>query len=211
MQAEFYVELGEGADRLEIPWADPEEPANRYFDLRASPACLDRVREAQANPALRDFLRAVNAPASFFATARCDAWTTNEFSGGERASFPAAQAKYASYIDLFFARDAFNSHRRHYQELTRRLVQQLAPESPAARAELCLRHCYYRERNAWGYYLTIFLYGYGTGPREAHEQWAAGLAALRRVLAHLSELLQQALKQAEAVGTSPSKSEPRKT
>ncbi len=211
MQAEFVVELGEGADRLEIPWADPDDPANRFYNLRAEPALLAQVVEARANPALRGFLQSVNAPASFFGTAKCDTWTSNEFSAGERASFPTAGTKYASYVDLFFARDEFNFLRQHYEQLARRLAQQLTPEPAAARTELCLRHCYYRERKAWGYYLTIFLYGYAADPSHAQQQWTAGLATLGRALRCISELLQQALKQAQAVGASPSESTRRGT
>lgn len=197
MEAEFYLELGEGADRLEIPWASPEDPANRYYDLKNQPGLLAAVAEAAQLSALADFLRAVNAPESLFATAKCDTWTTSEFSPGERAGFPAARTKFASYVDLIFARPPFNFDRRHYEQLASRLSQLVAREPVRARAELCLRHCYYHAQQAWGYYLTIFLYGYGAHPAQAQQQWAAGLAALQRALEQISRLLGQALEQQE--------------
>lgn len=196
MQTAFTVELGEGADRLEIPWASPDDPANRYADLRAHPEQLGSLAEACSWPVLRDFLRSVNAPESFFATAKCDTWRTGEFTSGERADFPAARAKTASYVDLVFALEAFNFDRRHYEQLARRLAPLLAAEPAAARAELCLRHCYFHARSAWGFYLTVFLYGYGPEPAAAEREWTAGLAALGRALEKLSSVLRQALMQA---------------
>lgn len=200
MQTLFLVELDESADRLEIPWASPEEPTNCYYDLKAHPEQLDLIVEAQANPTLRRFLEAVNASESFFATAKCDTWTTQEFSPAERALFPAARTKFSSYADLIFARPPFNFDRRHYEQLARRLAEQVSPEPAAARVELCLRHCHYHDQQAWGFYLTAFLYGYGSDPAEAERAWAAGLEALARALGRLSEVLQEALRQAETSG-----------
>ena len=208
MQTVFLVELGEGADRLEIPWASPDTPANRHYDLKAHPDLLDQIAEAQANPPLRRFLQAVNAPESFFATAKCNTWRTEAFTDAERATFPvhpersrrAARTKFASYVDLVFAPPPFNFHRQHYEQLAERLAQQLAPEPAAARVELCLRHCYYHPRQSWGFYLTIFLYGYGGQQAEAEREWAAGLAALAQALLRLSAVLQQAIGQSEATG-----------
>ncbi|MGH9788781.1 MAG: hypothetical protein ACRD4U_08795, partial [Candidatus Acidiferrales bacterium] len=175
MQAAFYVELDDGDDRLEIPWADPNDSANCFLDLKAAPARLDQISEARDTPPLRRFLAALNAPDTLFATAKCDTWQTDEFSPEERAASPQAQTKYASYVDLFFSREEFNFHREHYDQLARRLLPLLTaapagacPDRIGARAELCLRRCYFRARQAapptagtWGFYLTVFLYGYG--------------------------------------------------
>lgn len=197
MQTEFFVELGPEADRLEIPWASEEAPANRYYDLKRQPELLNRVAEAQGNCPLRHFLESLNRPASLFATAKCDTWTTSEFSTQERAAFPAARAKFASYVDPVFAPAPLNLHPQHYEQLGRRLAQQLAPQPVPARAELCLRHCYYHAQRVWGFYLTIFLYGYGTKPDDAQQHWATGLAALARALDRISKMLQQAGPQSE--------------
>lgn len=196
MQAAFYIELDDGDDRLEVPWADLNNPANCFYDLKAAPGQLDQIPEARDDPALRRFLAALNAPDTLFATAKCDTWQTDEFSPDERAAFPLALTKYASYIDLVFSRAELNFHCEHYEQLARRLIPRLQPAPAAARAELCLRRCYFRAREAWGFYLTIFLYGYGREAVEAEKEWAAGLDALESSLLRLSSTLQQALRQA---------------
>jgi hypothetical protein len=199
VQAAFYVELDDGDDRLEIPWAHPENPANCFCDLKAAPALLDRISETHDNPPLRRFLAALNAPDTLFATAKCDTWPTDEFSPEERAAFPQAQTKYAGYVDLVFSREEFNFHREHYEQLARRLLPLLTPAPAAARAELCLRRCYFRARQQWGFYLTLFLNGYGRETAEAKKEWASGLEALQSALLRLSTALRQALQQAETV------------
>jgi len=196
VQAAFYIELDEGDDRLEIPWADPNNPANCFLDLKTDPARVDEIPEACNSRPLRSFLTAVNAPDTLFATAKCDTWQTDEFSADERAAFPQAQAKFASYVDLVFSRDEFNFHREHYEQLAQRLLPVLTAAPVAARAELCLRRCCFGAHKDWGFYLTVFLYGYGRDAAEAEAQWAAGLEALQAILLRLSATLQQALRQA---------------
>jgi hypothetical protein len=197
VQATFYIELDDGDDRLEIPWADPDNPGNRFYDLKAEPAQLNQISETRDNPPLRRFLAALNAPHTLFATAKCDTWQTDEFSPEERAAFPQAQTKYASYVDLVFSRDDFNSHREHCEQLARRLLPLLLPAPAAARTELCLRRCYFPVQQVWGFYFTVFLYGYGRDAAQATNQWAAGLEALLLALLRLSAALRQALQQAE--------------
>jgi hypothetical protein len=206
VQTGFYVELDEDDDRLEIPWADPSNPSSSFHDLKAEPARLDLISEARDNPALRRFLTALNAPDTLFATAKCDTWPTDEFSPEERAAFPHAQTKYASYVDLIFSREDFNFHREHSEQLARRLLPLLTGAPAAARAELCLRRCLFGAQQpapptagAWGFYLTLFLYGYGRNTAEAAAEWAAGLEALQATLLRLSAALRQAL---QAAGTS---------
>lgn len=195
MQAEFLIELGERDDRLEVPWADPANPTNRYYDLKAQPQLLDNIVEAHAHRPLRRFLENLNRPASPFASAKCDIWTTEEFSPGERAAFPAARKKFGSYVDLIFARAEFNFHPEHYKQLAGRWAALVTSEPAAARAELCLRRCCYQAQRTWGYYLTVFLFGYGADLQEAEQQWAAGLAALGVSLDRLGRALAQALEQ----------------
>jgi len=196
VQAAFYIELEDGDDRLEIPWADPTHPANCFYDLKAEPGRLDQISETRDNPPLRGFLATLNAPDTVFATAKCDIWQTDEFGPEERETFPQAQTKFAGYVDVNFSGDSLNFDRRHYEQLARRLIPLLLPAPAGARVELCLRRCYYRGREAWGFYLTVFLYGYGRDAAEAKNEWAAGLKALESALLRLSAALQQALRQA---------------
>ena len=202
MQAEFYGELGDGADRLEIPWSSPDQTSNQYYDLKARPELLSQIVEASANPSLSRFLAAINAPETMFATAKCHTWLTEDFSSMERTGFPAARIKFASYLDLVFSQPVLNFQSEHYEQLARRIVQQLSPSPVPARAELCLRHCYYHAQQAWGYYLTIFLYGYGSDEGVAGRHWATALEALGEALTRLSGVLRQALRQ---IGSTASK------
>jgi len=195
MQVELYAELEDGADRLEIPWTSPDETSNRYYDLKARPELLNEIAEAHAHPTLSRFLAAVNAADPMFATAKCHTWLTNEFSAAERADFAGARIKFASYIDLVFSQPVFNFQREHYEQLAHRLIQQLSPNPVPARAEFCLRHCYYHAQQAWGYYLTIFLYAYGIDEEAAERRWAAALEALGNALTRLSGVRRQALEQ----------------
>lgn len=201
MHVEFCVELEDRADRLDIPWASPDETSNRYYDLKAQPELLDEIAEARANPALKQFLLTLNAPDTMFATAKCHTWSTQEFSAAERSSHPASSAKFASYVDVVFSHPAFNFQREHYEQLARRISPRLSSNPAPARAELCLRHCYYHAQQAWGYYLTIFLYGYGSDAAAAERNWAAALGALGDTLVHLSRLLRQALQQLPSAPT----------
>ena len=196
MQATFYIELDDGDDRLEVPWADPNDPANCFYDLKAEPGRLHQISEARDNPPMRRFLAVVNAVDTLFATAKCDTWQTDEFSADERAAFPQTQTKFASYVDLVFSREEFNFHRQHYEQLARRLLPLLTAAPAVARAELCLRRCHFRGPESWGFYLTTFLYGYGRDAESARTEWAAGLDALQSALLRLSATLQQALRQA---------------
>jgi len=201
VHVEFCVELEDGADRLEIPWASPDETSNRYYDLKARPELLDEIVEARANPALKHFLVAVNAPDTMFASAKCHTWLAGDFSASERSSHPASSIKFASYVDVVFSHPVFNFQREHYEQLGRHILQRLSSNPAPARAELCLRHCYYHAQQAWGYYLTIFLYGYGSDATAAERNWAAGLGALADTLLHLSRLLRQALQQIPSAPT----------
>ncbi len=195
MHVEFCVELEDGADRLEIPWASPDETSNRYYDLKSRPELLDEIAEARANPALKQFLAAVNAPDTMFATAKCHTWRTSDFSAAERSSNPESSLKFASYVDVVFSHPVFNFQREHYEQLVRRISPPLTASPVPARAELCLRRCYYHDQQGWGYYLTIFLYGYGSEAAAAELNWAAALGVLRDTLVQLSRLLRQALLQ----------------
>jgi hypothetical protein len=189
------IELGDTADKLEIPWASPQDPTNRYHDLKAHPELLEHVVEARESLPLRDFLRSINAADTQFTTAKCGIWSTSSFDPQEQARFPSARSKFSSYIDLVFARPEFNFDRLPYEQLARRLAERLAPEPARARVEFCLRHCLYAELNAWGFYLTMFLDGYGVEPEEAGRAWADGLVALQNALLCISEILNRLLRQ----------------
>lgn len=184
MDADFSVELGADDNSLEVPWADPDD-GPRYFDLKHLPELLKEIEECQRSPELGEFLASMNSKASPFETAKCDAWSTTEMAADE--DIFNAKWKFGSYVDLLFsaigARFSFEAH----EQLAKRVVQLLrrVPEIPAA-AEFIVRRCYFRGADACreGFYITFYLFGYGSDEEQARRQWAIGL-----------ELVDNALKQ----------------
>ena len=89
---------------LVVPWRDPSGSA-RFYDLRDDPEALDNIDEAEAHPALRDSLRALNSTRSPLFTAKCDVWAA---SGEELQALLQALALHPeeaaagtiSYLDL---------------------------------------------------------------------------------------------------------------
>ncbi|MGA8312403.1 MAG: hypothetical protein WB755_20400 [Terriglobales bacterium] len=182
MQADFGVELGAEDDTLELPWA-AAGGGPRYFDLKRQPDLLFEVEEAQRVPALREFLAAINSPGGFLETAKCDAWSSTEITPEEEI-FGAA-CKFGSYIDLLFSnpdsRFAFAEH----EELAKQVTQLLkrVPEIPAA-AELIIRRCFYHLGDTVrdGFYITLYLSGYGDDEPEARQRWAIALKLVENAL-----------------------------
>ena len=57
-------------------------------------------------------------------------------------------------------------------QLTALLKQ--APDIPAS-AEFLLRRCFYHENNRDGFYVTFYLFGYGSDEVKARQQWGIAL------------------------------------
>lgn len=74
MLAEWSAACGPEDPVLVVPWSDPGTGL-RFVNLRTEPFELAEIDEADAYPALRRALRALNALTSAFLTAKCDAWT----------------------------------------------------------------------------------------------------------------------------------------
>lgn len=202
MLAEVFIELDEDRDKLEIPWASPTDPSNRYHNLKLEPQQLDLLPEAAAHPPLRQFLLSVNAPSSLFETAKCDTWETAELTPAEQAA-GFAPTKFGSYCDLLFTVPELNFQPQHAKNLAGELSRRLQRfETAQARVELCVRRCLYHSQQAWGYYLTVFTFGYGQRAAEARANWAAALEAVGRALDEIGAILQQALARAERAGQS---------
>lgn len=192
MDADYSVELGADDDVLEFPWSAAEQHL-RYYDLKNQPELLLYISEAAGYPELGHFLTALNSPASALLTAKCDVWTEDDLS--EPEAIYEAQTKLSSYIDLLFEapssgdsdpRFSFESHERFAQ----RLVQLLSrvPPVPAA-LEAIIRRCYYHlgeGGDRTGYYLTIYVSGYGDDPADARRRWSIALDLLKNVLLQLS-------------------------
>ena len=143
MQADFSVELGRDAPALEIPWSS-DDPHVRYYDLKRHPDLVQKIPEAAAYPELGAFLSRINATEFPLATAKCDAWASNEVAPAEEIF---GDRKFVSYVDLVFVdeteRCSFEKHEAFAKELCRLLSQ--APEI-AATVELVIRNCYYHQQ-----------------------------------------------------------------
>ena len=139
------------------------------------------------------FWRAINSPGGFLETAKCDAWSSTEIDPEEEI-FGAA-CKFGSYVDLLFSdsesRFAFDEHEKLAKQVTQLLKR--VPEIPAA-AELIIRRCFYHLGDAVrdGFYITLYLFGYGDDDPQARQRWAIALKlvenALRQVAAQIKRL-----------------------
>lgn len=182
VQADFAVELGPDDETLELPWAD-EAGRLRYYDLKRHPELLRDIEEAQREPALREFLFAMNSAHSTLETAKCDAWASTEISPEEEIF--RATHKFGSYVDLFFAEQQARLEFARYEEFAARLTALLkkVPEIPAA-AEFLIRRCYYRqiEPAQTGFYITFYLFGYGDDEVQAHQRWVIGMKLLENAI-----------------------------
>lgn len=175
VEVDYAIELGRDDETLEIPWTAPDG-GPRYYSLKREPEALDHLEEAVRLAELRNFLIAVNSPASVLESAKCDAWATTELNPEEKIF--AALWKFGAYVDLLFsdpsARFSFEAHENLLKNLTALLKR--VPEISAS-AEFLLRRCYYHEGEAVreGFYVTFYLFGYGPNEANARQQWAIAL------------------------------------
>jgi len=182
VQADFAVELGADDETLELPWA-AGNGGPRYFDLKRQPELLFEVEEARRVPALGEFLAAMNSPGGILETAKCDAWSGAEINPEEEI-FGAA-CKFGSYVDLLFSdpdsRFAFPQHEKLAGRVTELLKR--VPEIPAA-AELIIRRCFYHVEDSirTGFYVTLYLFGYGDDEPQARQRWAIALKLVENAL-----------------------------
>ena len=186
MDADFSIELGADDPVLDFPWTDPAGKLT-YVDLKRHPESIATIEEAQKFPELRECLRILNSPTSMVETAKCDAWAATELSPEEEIYH--ALHKFASYVDLVFSEiDARLSLSRH-QQFVKKLVELLrrAPEIPSA-AEVSVRRCFFSEGSAVqdGFYLTLYVSGYGNDEARARQNWGVGLKLAGNAIAQLS-------------------------
>jgi len=200
MDADWSVELGADDPALEFPWASADG-TQRYVDLLHHPEALADVPEALQYPELGEFLGHVNAASSPWLTVKCDVWFDGDL--GETETSYDATVKFCSYVDLVArddtARWSFERHESWVKSAARRLDS--AIEEHIA-GELIVRRCWYRllddskpsdhhstaaeEDPAAGYYVTLYLFGYGCDQTEARVNWAKGLRRVTDILAALA-------------------------
>jgi hypothetical protein len=186
MDADFSIELGHDDPVLDFPWSDPSGKL-AYYDLKRQPELIAKIEEARKFPELAEFLRSMNSPRSAVESAKCDAWTTTEISAEEEI-FDASH-KFANYVDLVFSdvdrRRSFDFHKEFAGKLTGLLRR--APEMSAS-AELCVRRCFFadRERTSEGFYFTLYVNGYGNDESTAQKNWSIALKLAGSAILQLS-------------------------
>ena len=158
-----------------------------YVDLKRRPELMASIEEAEQFPELEEFLRTLNSPRSMLETAKCDAWITTGLSPEEEIY--GASHKFASYVDAVFSETVARLSLSRHQQLVKKLVELLrrAPEIPSA-AELCVRRCYFSEGSAVqdGFYLTLYVSGYGNDEARARQNWEVGLKLVGNAIVQLS-------------------------
>jgi hypothetical protein len=183
VQADYVVELGSDDEVLELPWAAGDQGV-QYYDLKRLPELLNQVPEATRLPELREFLAAINSPSGIFESAKCDAWSSSEMNPEERI-FGAA-IKFGCYVDFVFTEHSRRFSLADHENLAKSLTELLkrAPEIPAA-AEFMIRRCYFRadpQNTEAGFYVTSYVFGYGSDEDHAKTQWAIGLKLVGNAL-----------------------------
>jgi hypothetical protein len=187
VEADFAIELGADDEVLEMPWAAPDGSL-RYHDLKRYPELLREIQEVQRAPELGDFLVTANSRSGILESAKCDVWSSEQIHPEEEIF--GSKVKFGCYVDLLFSpeflRLSFEQHEKAVRRLTK--ILQEAPGLPAA-AEFLVRRCYYHHEQqvAEGFYITLYLFGYGADENEARRQWGAGLRVVEKAIQQWSE------------------------
>jgi hypothetical protein len=184
VEADYSVELGQGDETLELPW---EDGSLRYYDLKRQPEVLLNLEEVRQAPELGEFLAAINSAVSIFETAKCDTWSSTEINPEEEVF--GATYKFGSYVDLLFSREESRFSFVLHEELAKRITQLLkrVPEIPAA-AGMIIRRCFYHiaEGIRDGFYITVYLFGYGDDQPQARQRWGIALKLMENALRQIS-------------------------
>jgi hypothetical protein len=186
VEADFAVELGADDETLEFPWV-AAEGGPRYYDLRCQPELLLEIEEARRVPELGEFLAVINSPGGILETAKCDAWSSTEINPEEEI-FGAAW-KFGSYVDLLLLQEDSRFSFAAHEQLAKRVTQLLkrVPEISAA-AELLIRRCFYHVEGSIrdGFYVTLYLFGYGDNQSQARQRWAIALKLVENAIRQIS-------------------------
>ena len=186
VEADFSVELGSDDETLDLPWADAASGLH-YYDLKRNPDLITQIDEARREPALSEFLSAINSPVSPFETAKCDAWESTDITIEDEV-FGAAH-KFGSYVDLIFsdqtAQVEFQTHEGFAKKTC--VLLKKSPEIPVS-TEFLIRRCYFRDREpvCSGFYITFYLFGYGDDEAQAHQRWVIGLKLVENAIKQVS-------------------------
>lgn len=190
METDWSVEMGHADPVLEFPWHS-DDPNVCYCDLKTDSQLATAIPEAVQHEPIRDFLVAVNEPASPFQTAKCDVWEENGSSG----DYQCGAFCRACYVDVLFMdrrlQSGFEAHEALIKDLAKRVG--LSAFDPGA-AEFVVRRCFYHRdlpsvsaaeeavNPEPGCYITCYIRGYGEDEESAYANWARTLAIVRDAL-----------------------------
>ena len=192
MLAEWTAACGPDDPTLVVPWSDPDS-GTRFVNLREEPFDLPEIVETENYPALRRALRSLNAPASAFLTAKCDAWTLYAEEGGEklealRMELDAGDEEVAfglgSYIDLIPRERALFASPHIFGGRLDRIVRRASRlPHPYAALELTMRPALVDlKATLEGYSASLYLTGVAGDPETAARRWEAALEDLVHLL-----------------------------
>ena len=190
MDADWSVELGHDDPWLEFPWSAPDGTPG-FVDLAQHLEAVREIPEAAQYPELARFLLELNGKFSPWLTAKCDVWIENEL--GEAEDIYEAKLKMCSYVDVVRRNESerlsFEQHEQWVNLATMRL-RNIGPHPIAC--ELIVRRCWYRASSSSddepvpGFYITLYLFGYGNDEVEARARWRGGLTRVSGVLITLA-------------------------
>ncbi|HZM10636.1 MAG TPA: hypothetical protein VFC15_10540 [Candidatus Limnocylindrales bacterium] len=186
MDADWSVELGHDDPSLEFPWASPDG-TQRFVDLSRHLEAICEIPEAAQYPELARFLLELNGKFSPWLTAKCDVWIDNEL--GEAEDIYDAKLKMCSYIDLVrrneSERFSFEQHEQ-WVKSTAMTLRNIGPHPIGC--ELIVRRCWYPTGSRAdddpvpGFYITLYVSGYGDNEAEALARWAGGLTRVSSIV-----------------------------
>ncbi len=186
MQADYSVELGADDPTLSVPWISPEG-LSAIWIFASSRTCCSTSKRRFATRNWENFSTTSTASDPDLQSAKCDAWFTTELN--EEEQIYGVGAKFGSYVDLFFAAPEERSQFADHEEFARQLTVLLrrAPELPSA-VELIIRRASFEglSDSAGGFYLTLYVFGYGDEEEEARRHWAVSLKLVENALFQLS-------------------------
>ena len=190
MDADWSVELGADDPTLDFPWSAPDD-SQHFVDLSQRIAAVTSLPEVSQYPEMAEILIALNGELSPWLTAKCDVWIDDEM--GEAEQVYDAELKVCSYIDLVrrteSERFSFEQHEKWVKSAA--LALQTAEMDDLIAYEFIVRRCWYHsesrrdDESEPGFYITLYVSGYGYDEPVARAMWAKGLTLVSGILVGL--------------------------
>ncbi|MGA7523537.1 MAG: hypothetical protein WBW84_13870 [Acidobacteriaceae bacterium] len=180
MEADWAVEVGGDAARIEVDWAG-------FLDLRRDAGLVDRIPETRNHPALSAVLLELNSPESPMFTSKCDVW---KLAAGEidplefDCEAGEAQEGLAGYIDVIARNSGSLRSFAEHEAWVRRAALALRRETVRrGRVDLVVRAATAGGVNGFG--VTLYAAGCGMDSSAAETAW--GEILRRAVMATMRE------------------------